>query len=116
MPKIELTIQQIFNIYADTHDDNVRKAIVYSMENLVEKNDTYVVPAWESRIVSCSSFGDNKISVIKVVRGFTGMGLKEAKDFVEGFGDNARIKVSDPERFKREVATVGGTIVIHPVS
>lgn len=116
MPKIELTIQQIFNIYADTHDDNVRKAIVYSMENLVEKNDTYVVPAWDSRICSCSSYGDNKIQVIKAVRQYTGLGLLEAKHFVEGFGPSAKIKVSDPERFKREVATVGGTIVIHPVS
>ena len=30
------------------------------------------------------SFGDNKISVIKVVRSATGLGLKEAKDLVEG--------------------------------
>jgi large subunit ribosomal protein L7/L12 len=34
--------------------------------------------------VVMSSFGDNKVSVIKVVRGITGLGLKEAKDMVEG--------------------------------
>lgn len=34
--------------------------------------------------VVMSSFGSNKVSVIKVVRGITGLGLKEAKDMVEG--------------------------------
>ncbi len=33
--------------------------------------------------VVMSSFGDNKVNVIKVVRGITGLGLKEAKDMVE---------------------------------
>jgi large subunit ribosomal protein L7/L12 len=34
--------------------------------------------------VVMSSFGDNKVGVIKVVRGITGLGLKEAKEMVEG--------------------------------
>jgi len=34
--------------------------------------------------VVMTSFGDNKVSVIKAVRGVTGLGLKEAKDMVEG--------------------------------
>ena len=34
--------------------------------------------------VVLSSFGDNKVAVIKVVRSVTGLGLKEAKDLVEG--------------------------------
>jgi len=34
--------------------------------------------------VVMSSFGDNKVAVIKVVRTLTGLGLKEAKDLVEG--------------------------------
>ncbi|HCZ49598.1 MAG TPA: 50S ribosomal protein L7/L12 [Gammaproteobacteria bacterium] len=34
--------------------------------------------------VVMTSFGDNKVNVIKVVRGITGLGLKEAKDMVEG--------------------------------
>lgn len=33
--------------------------------------------------VVMTSFGDNKVNVIKVVRGITGLGLKEAKDMVE---------------------------------
>ncbi len=34
--------------------------------------------------VVMSSFGDNKVAVIKAVRGITGLGLKEAKAMVEG--------------------------------
>jgi len=34
--------------------------------------------------VVMTSFGDNKVSVIKAVRTITGLGLKEAKDMVEG--------------------------------
>ena len=34
--------------------------------------------------VILASFGDNKVAVIKEVRGITGLGLKEAKDLVEG--------------------------------
>ena len=34
--------------------------------------------------VILSSFGDKKVAVIKAVRGITGLGLKEAKDLVEG--------------------------------
>ncbi|WP_455217506.1 50S ribosomal protein L7/L12 [Kaarinaea lacus] len=34
--------------------------------------------------VVLASFGDNKVAVIKAVRGITGLGLKEAKDMVEG--------------------------------
>ena len=34
--------------------------------------------------VVMSSFGDNKVAVIKAVRGITGLGLKEAKGMVEG--------------------------------
>ena len=34
--------------------------------------------------VTMTSFGENKVNVIKAVRGITGLGLKEAKDLVEG--------------------------------
>lgn len=34
--------------------------------------------------VVMSSFGDNKVNVIKAIRGITGLGLKEAKEMVEG--------------------------------
>jgi large subunit ribosomal protein L7/L12 len=48
-------------------------------------------PAVEERTefdVVMSSFGDNKVNVIKVVRGLTGLGLKEAKDLVEAVAED----------------------------
>ena len=42
--------------------------------------------------VILTGFGDSKIPVIKVVRGATGLGLKEAKELVEGAGGTCEIK------------------------
>jgi len=42
--------------------------------------------------VVMTSFGGNKISVIKEVRGLTGLGLKEAKELVESAGADCKVK------------------------
>jgi large subunit ribosomal protein L7/L12 len=47
--------------------------------------------------VVLSSFGDNKVGVIKVVRGITGLGLKEAKAMVEGAPSPVKEGVSKEE-------------------
>lgn len=47
--------------------------------------------------VVMSSFGDNKVAVIKVIRAITGLGLKEAKDLVEGVPSNVKEGVSKDE-------------------
>jgi len=47
--------------------------------------------------VVMSSFGENKVSVIKVIRTLTGLGLKEAKDLVEGVPSNVKEGVSKDE-------------------
>ena len=44
-----------------------------------------------------ASFGDNKVAVIKVVREITGLGLKEAKDLVEGAPNTLKEGVSKDE-------------------
>jgi len=61
-----------------------------------------------------TSFGDSKIPVIKVVRGATGLGLKEAKALVEGVPASLKEGVSkeDAEKLKAEVEAVGGTCEI----
>ena len=61
-------------------------------------------PAAEERTefdVIMSSFGDNKVNVIKVVRGLTGLGLKEAKDLVEAVP--ATIKTGVPKAEAEDV-------------
>jgi large subunit ribosomal protein L7/L12 len=61
--------------------------------------------------VVLTGFGENKIGVIKVVRAVTGLGLKEAKDLVEGVPKSLKEGVSkeDAEKLKAEVAAAGGT-------
>ena len=64
--------------------------------------------------VVLTGFGDNKIAVIKVVRGATGLGLKEAKELVEGAPKPLKEGVSkeDAEKLKEEVEGAGGTVEI----
>lgn len=64
--------------------------------------------------VVLTGFGDNKISVIKVVRSATGLGLKEAKDLVEGVPKPLKTAVSkeDADKLKKEVEDAGGTVEI----
>ncbi|MCA9006239.1 MAG: 50S ribosomal protein L7/L12 [Planctomycetaceae bacterium] len=61
--------------------------------------------------VILTGFGDNKIPVIKVVRGATGLGLKEAKDLVEGAPKPLKEGISkeDAEALVKEVQEAGGT-------
>lgn len=61
--------------------------------------------------VILTGFGDNKIPVIKVVRGATGLGLKEAKELVEGAPKPLKEGVSkeDAEALVKEVEEAGGS-------
>ena len=64
--------------------------------------------------VVLTGFGDNKIAVIKVVRAATGLGLKEAKELVEGVPKPLKTGLSkeDAEKLKAEVTAAGGTVEI----
>jgi large subunit ribosomal protein L7/L12 len=58
-----------------------------------------------------TGFGANKVSVIKVVRALTGLGLKEAKDAVEGVPTVLKEAVSkaEAEEAKKQLEEVGAT-------
>ena len=64
--------------------------------------------------VILTGFGDQKIQVIKVVRAITGLGLKEAKDMVEGIPKPIKEGVSKDEvaDIKKKIEEVGGTVEI----
>lgn len=64
--------------------------------------------------VILTSFGGSKIPVIKVVRAATGLGLKEAKELVEGAPKALKEGLSkeDAEKLKVEVEGAGGTCEI----
>lgn len=59
--------------------------------------------------VILSSFGDNKVAVIKAVRGITGLGLKEAKGLVEGAPAPVKEAVSkeEAEDVKKQLEEAG---------
>ncbi len=70
-----------------------------------EKNEFDVVLA---------AFGENKVAVIKEVRAITGLGLKEAKDLVEGAPKAIKEGVSkdDAAKFKAQLEAAGAKVEI----
>jgi large subunit ribosomal protein L7/L12 len=64
--------------------------------------------------VILEGFGDNKISVIKVIRTVTGLGLKEAKDLVEGVPAKVKEGISkeDAAKLKAELEAAGATVSV----
>ena len=64
--------------------------------------------------VILTGFGDKKIQVIKVVRELTGLGLKEAKDLVEGVPKPVKEAVSKDEAaaIKKKLEEAGGAVEV----
>lgn len=60
------------------------------------------------------AFGEKKIDVIKVVRAATGLGLKEAKDLVEGAPSKVKEGISkeDANKLKAELEAVGAKVAV----
>jgi large subunit ribosomal protein L7/L12 len=61
-----------------------------------------------------TAVGPNKIPVIKVVREITGLGLKEAKDLVDGAPKAVKegVNKEDAEKIKAQLAEVGATVEV----
>lgn len=64
--------------------------------------------------VILQSSGEKKINVIKVVRAHTGLGLKEAKDLVDGAPKTVKEGISkdEAEKLKKEFEEAGATVTI----
>ena len=64
--------------------------------------------------VVMTSFGENKVSVIKAVRAITGLGLKEAKDLVEGAPSPIKEGVSkdESEEVKKQLEEAGAAVEV----
>jgi large subunit ribosomal protein L7/L12 len=62
--------------------------------------------------VVLAAFGDKKVEVIKAVRAITGLGLKEAKDLVEGAPNTIKEGVSkeDAAKFKADLEKAGAKV------
>ncbi len=64
--------------------------------------------------VVMTSFGDNKVTVIKAVRAITALGLKEAKDLVEGAPNAIKEGVSkeESEEIKKQLEEAGASVEV----
>jgi large subunit ribosomal protein L7/L12 len=64
--------------------------------------------------VVLTSFGSNKVQVIKAVRSITGLGLKEAKDLVEGVPSPLKEGVSkeEAEDLKKQLEEAGASVEV----
>ena len=64
--------------------------------------------------VVMESFGENKVAVIKVVRTVTGLGLKEAKDLVEGAPSTVKeaVKKDEAENIKKQLEEAGAKATV----
>jgi large subunit ribosomal protein L7/L12 len=64
--------------------------------------------------VILTSFGENKVAVIKTVRSITGLGLKEAKDAVEGVPTVLKegVPKAEAEDVKKQLTEAGATVEI----
>jgi len=64
--------------------------------------------------VVMSSFGANKVSVIKVVRAITGLGLKEAKDLVESAPSTIKegLSKADADDMKKQLEEAGAAVEV----
>ena len=62
--------------------------------------------------VVMTGFGDNKVAVIKAIRGITGLGLKEAKDMVEGAPATVKEAASkdEAESIKKQLEEAGASV------
>ena len=83
----------------------VAAAPVAAAEKAPEKTEFDVILA---------SFGEKKLDVIKVIRSITGLGLKEAKDLVEGAPKTVKtgLPKEEAEKIKKELAATGATVEI----
>lgn len=68
----------------------------------------------EVNVILASVPADKKIAVLKEVRGITGLGLKEAKDLVDGAPKAVKegIKKEDAEAIKKQLEAAGATVEI----
>lgn len=64
--------------------------------------------------VNMTGFGSNKVAVIKVIRAITGLGLKEAKDLVEGVPSVVKESINKDEAadIKKQLEEAGATVEV----
>jgi len=92
----------------------VTAAAPMMMAGQMAGGETAVVEEQTEFNVILQAAGEKKINVIKVVRAHTGLGLKEAKDLVDGAPNTVKEGISkdEAEKLKKEFEEAGATVVL----
>ena len=77
-------------------------------------NDGDAAEAKDEFDIELTNVGDKKINIIKIVRTITGLGLKEAKDLVDGAPSKIKESVAKAEAddFKKQLEEAGATVTL----
>lgn len=112
-----MTVMEVMELVTDMEEKfGVSASAVAAAPAAAAAGDDAAAPAAEQTEFNLmlSSFGSNKVSVIKVVRAITGLGLKEAKDLVEAAPSPIKegLAKAEAEDFKKQLEEAGAAVEI----
>ena len=108
LSELKKAIEEVFDVTASAPMAmGVMPAAAGGAEEAPAEKDTFAV--------KLTSFGEKKIQVIKAVRSLMGLGLKEAKDFVDKTGAEPQVmkeaaSKEEAEKYKAEIEEAGGSV------
>ena len=107
-----LTILEAKELNDILEENGIKAAAAVAVAGPAAGGDAGAAEAKTDFDVVMTSFGGNKISVIKEVRGITGLGLKEAKELVEGAPKAVKEGVPEAEanEIKEKLEAAGATV------
>jgi len=108
-----MTVMEIVDLISDMEEKfGVTAATAVAAAPAAAAGDAGAAAEKDEFDVVMSSFGSSKVPVIKVVRAITGLGLKEAKDMVEGAPSTIKEAVakSEAEDIKKQLEEAGATV------
>ena len=107
-----LTILEAKELNDILEENGIKAAAAVAVAGPAAAADGSAAEAKDEFDVILASFGDKKINVIKEVRGITGLGLKEAKDLVEGAPKPVKEGVTkdEAEDIKGKLEAAGATV------
>lgn len=114
----KMSVMEVVELIADMEKKfNVTAAAPVAMAAAGAGGGAAAAPAAEAQTeftVTMTEFGANKVGVIKVIREITGLGLKEAKDLVEGAPSTVKegIAKADAEAIKKKLEDAGAKAAI----
>jgi large subunit ribosomal protein L7/L12 len=108
-----MTVMEVVDLISDMEEKfGVSAAAAVAAAPVAAAGEAAAAEEKDEFDVVMSSFGSNKVAVIKVVRAVTGLGLKEAKDMVEGAPSTIKEAASkdEAEDIKKQLEEAGASV------